>query len=330
MVGELCERLRLMFFGNLHQGWSEFVLADLGIFRYEAVALDVASRAFQNRADVDFYLSISASRQALDEGADAEQLLQSLLKQQNAHPGWISAGQGVAAHRPGLRRAQDWPLAAQAYTASHYPGARHRHIRVLERMQCFDQALALASQAQAAPESEEERQRVAACCRACAAAWSGRQCTPGRTGSSRGGRAAMCCWICPTRPAPWNMCCATIGIALQRPCSMWKMRSSIHSSDCCAGRQFSRHCPVHFSPVSGGPADLGAPDFVVRRQPLFDACMAELKDGRYRASIRALCRQGRHSVAFCLLGHADRRAAGAGPGLHSRTFRRCLRVCCWM
>ncbi|MDR2329146.1 MAG: VRR-NUC domain-containing protein, partial [Comamonas sp.] len=31
-VGELAEGLRLMFFGNLHQDWSEFVLADLGIF----------------------------------------------------------------------------------------------------------------------------------------------------------------------------------------------------------------------------------------------------------------------------------------------------------
>lgn len=31
----LCDRLRLMFFGNLYQDWSEFVLADLGIFTYE-------------------------------------------------------------------------------------------------------------------------------------------------------------------------------------------------------------------------------------------------------------------------------------------------------
>ncbi|PXB94094.1 nuclease, partial [Pseudomonas aeruginosa] len=31
----LCDRLRLMYFGNLWQDWSEFVLADLGIYRYE-------------------------------------------------------------------------------------------------------------------------------------------------------------------------------------------------------------------------------------------------------------------------------------------------------
>ncbi|PJI50786.1 hypothetical protein CTI14_63640, partial [Methylobacterium radiotolerans] len=36
MVADRCERLRLMFFGNLHQDWSEFVLADLGVFHYAA------------------------------------------------------------------------------------------------------------------------------------------------------------------------------------------------------------------------------------------------------------------------------------------------------
>jgi hypothetical protein len=40
-----------------------------------------------------------------------------------------------------------------------------------------------------------------------------------------------------------------------------------------------------FHPFQSGPADLGAPDFVARRRPLFDACLAELKDGRYRATI---------------------------------------------
>ena len=41
MVGDLCERLRLMFFGNLRQDWSEFVLADLGVFKY-VIALAMA------------------------------------------------------------------------------------------------------------------------------------------------------------------------------------------------------------------------------------------------------------------------------------------------
>ena len=32
-VKPLCDRLRLVFFGNLRQGWTDFVLSDLGLFR---------------------------------------------------------------------------------------------------------------------------------------------------------------------------------------------------------------------------------------------------------------------------------------------------------
>lgn len=45
-IGPLCDRLRLMFFGNLAQDWSEFVLADLGIFRYEQVPITPAHAVF--------------------------------------------------------------------------------------------------------------------------------------------------------------------------------------------------------------------------------------------------------------------------------------------
>src|SRR5690606_8418780 len=51
LIGELCETLRLMFFGNLGQGWEEFVLAQLGIFRYEQVELGPDSRGFHCRED---------------------------------------------------------------------------------------------------------------------------------------------------------------------------------------------------------------------------------------------------------------------------------------
>ncbi len=42
-------RLQLLFFGNHHQSWAQFVLADLGVKRYEAVALDATARAFRTR-----------------------------------------------------------------------------------------------------------------------------------------------------------------------------------------------------------------------------------------------------------------------------------------
>ena len=162
MAGELCERLRLMFFGNLYQDWSEFVLADLGVFRYEAVAFDAASRAFQSRADVDGYLALHACRRALDEGGEIDALLQSVAECASANP-WLEQRRAKVLLRIGqaCERAQDWARAEQAYAQSAYPGARHRRIRVYERMQRLDDAMALAQAAQARPESDEEAQRVA-------------------------------------------------------------------------------------------------------------------------------------------------------------------------
>jgi tetratricopeptide (TPR) repeat protein len=289
MVTELCERLRLMFFGNLYQDWSEFVLADLGIFRYEAVSLDAASRAFQRREDVDFYLALSAMRQALDDGGQAAALLQSLIALDSDNP-WLQQRRAKLLLRIGQasEQAQDWSLAAQAYIASGYAGARHRHIRVLERMQCFDKALALAEQAQAAPESEEERQRIARMLPRLRRA----------AGLPVGARQAAL--------AP-DVAALRMDVALAVPAQPmsveYALREHWHDAQTpvfyvenalinslfgllCWPAIFALLPGAFFHPFQSGPADLGAPDFVQRRQSLFDACLAQLHDGSYRHTIR--------------------------------------------
>lgn len=65
-VAGLCKRFRLMFFGNLRQDWSEFVLADLGIFNYEPVKVTVASRAFDHASEIDTYMALHDARCAVD------------------------------------------------------------------------------------------------------------------------------------------------------------------------------------------------------------------------------------------------------------------------
>ena len=288
MVGERCERLRLMFFGNLRQTWSEFVLADLGVFRYEAVPLDAASRAFQSRADVDGYLALHACRQSLEESADRAALLHAVLACASAPP-WLAQRRDKVLLRIGQasERAHDWPLAAQAYGASRSPGARHRLVRVLERMECLDQALALASQALAAPENEAERQRVA------------RMLPRLRRGLGLGAgtrRAALAPAVAALRedvalPAPVPP--ASVERALR---DHWHRPGApvFYVENALINALFGLLCwPAVFAPLPGaffhpfqsGPADLGTPDFVARRQPLFDACLAELDDGRYRATI---------------------------------------------
>src|SRR5690554_4465854 len=54
----LFDRIRLMFFGNLRQSWTDFVLVELGVQQFEPVPFTPESRAFQRRAEVDYYLQI--------------------------------------------------------------------------------------------------------------------------------------------------------------------------------------------------------------------------------------------------------------------------------
>ncbi|BBI59120.1 hypothetical protein HSBAA_04260 [Vreelandella sulfidaeris] len=65
---ETCDRLRLMFFGNLRQDWAEFVLTALGLQRFETVPFTLQSRAFQARHEVDAYLALHRLRERLDTG----------------------------------------------------------------------------------------------------------------------------------------------------------------------------------------------------------------------------------------------------------------------
>ncbi len=65
LVKPLCDRLRLVFFGNLRQDWTDFVLSDLGLFRYEQVDISPASRGFRQRADIDHYILLHACQRAL-------------------------------------------------------------------------------------------------------------------------------------------------------------------------------------------------------------------------------------------------------------------------
>ena len=200
--------------------------------------------------------------------------------------------QGTALH-PTMRKAEMLQALAdradlrQPYAASRAPGARHRQIRVLERMQCSDQALALAHQALAAPESEEEHQRVA------------RMLPRLRRSLGQGGG--------PRRPALAPAVAALrMDVELPAPTPPQSVEHALRAHWHCAeapvfyventlvNALFGLLCwPAIFAPLPGaffhpfqsGPADLAAPDFVARRQALFNACLAELHDGRYRATI---------------------------------------------
>ena len=294
----LCERLRLMFFGNLHQDWSEFVLADLGVYRYESVPLDDASRAFQRRDDLDTYLALRDCRDGLDRAAQAADAdgartlnaaiattlaaLDALAPRTQANA-WLRARHDKLRHAAGLaaERAGDPELACRAYLDCGHPESRYRRVRVLEQLDRRDEALALATAIAEAPLNEEEGQRAAR--------------TRSRLARTRAKSKATAEPGFAQRELALVAAPAGLRVEEAARLSLTTAQAPVfYVENTLINALFGLLCwPALFAPLPGaffhpfqrGPADLHAADFVARRASQFEACLAELDTQAYRDSI---------------------------------------------
>lgn len=303
-VQALCDRLRLMFFGNLRQQWDEQLLADIGVFQYERVPLDAASRAFQTRADVDQYLQLHLWREQLETAGPTPGLLDAVLDYAPAHP-WLAMRRAKLLLRLGQasERVADWAAAQRAYAASAYRGARHRRLRVLERQGAFEQAYALARQAQARPEDDSEAQRLARMLpRLC------RQLGLARPTPVQGPAIPLVRLQLPRTPQDRRVEDVARQALAEPGAVVCYVENALVNSLfglLCWDAVFAPLPGAFFHPFQRGPADLASPDFARRRQALFDGCLGQLDDGRYRATIedRYVSKQGLQSpfVAWDIL-----------------------------
>ncbi|KAF0811466.1 Fanconi-associated nuclease 1 [Andreprevotia sp. IGB-42] len=278
----LCERLRLMFFGNLRQDWSDFVLADLGVYVFEPVAIAPESRGFQCRADVDVYLQLARCREQLGDGAEPADVL-ATLQAINCSNDWLHSRHARLRFLIGQQQERNGALAdaLHTYASCPYPGARWRAIRVLEKLPQPAAAHALAQTALAHPENDAETQQLLR-------ALPRLQRTLGLP-------------LTRTRAAD-----ATVQLALslpQQPVNVEAVvRDHLHADHApviyventlfnallgllCWEAIFHPLPGAFFHPYHHGPADLGSADFVARRQALFDTCLARLDDGNHAAAI---------------------------------------------
>ena len=283
-VMPICDRLRLLYFGNLSQEWSEFVLADLGIYRYEKVEFSLDSRGLTARADIDTCLHLHACRQGLEEGNDLPDLARQIIAigTDNA---WLRMRRAKLLFRIGQQaeRIQDWPLALSVYQRCDYPGARSRRLRVLELSADYEHAMALLEQAQAAPESDAEAQHL-------------------------------------LRILPRLQRKLGLPVERQRRTRALSRLDVVvtPSADTCVERLIQVHLgdqagPVHyventlinslfgllcwpaifaplpgafFHPFQSAPSDLYSPDFYQRRAGLFSECLEQLDSDAYKTTIR--------------------------------------------
>ena len=283
-IKPLCDRLRLLFFGNFHQDWSEFVLTDLGIFKYEKVACDSAARAFQTRAHLDTFHALFLCRQQMEEGSDIEAVL-SALPQPVADNEWLEGRRRKLQFQIAqcCERRKDFARALDVYSDCTYAGARIRVVRLLERLERIDPAHQLAAAIRERPADEVETQQVSRM-------WPRLQRKAGidipRKRLAPGWTTFQLVLPGPGRPAQLEQ---ATGEALSRPdAPVHYVENGLINS------LFGLLCwEAIFAPVAGAffhefqsaPADLHAPDFRGRRASQFALCFEQFGSGAYRDTI---------------------------------------------
>lgn len=287
-VGEFCDRLRLMFFGNLSQEWSEFVLVDLGIYRYEPVEITPHSRGFQCRQDIEDYLHLRGLRQHCDEGHDVEAILPALLSFSSENP-YLRTRQSRLLFQVAqqLERCGELEQALTLYRQTSHDQSRWRQIRVLEQLGRDIEALEHAQIFSQQPGSDEESQRL-------------ERALPRlrrRLGLPLGKRTKS---IAEAR--------LDLTLSPVESCVEIAVRDHLHQDTApvfyvensllcnlfgllCWDAIFAPLPGAFFHPFHSGPADLYSPDFHPRRQALFEQCLARLEQPDYPQLLRARYRE---------------------------------------
>jgi hypothetical protein len=312
-IGTMVDRLRLMFFGNLHADWSEFVLADLGIYRFESVDIAPDARGFQARADLEHYLALYQWRSQWQEDGDHAALLAKLAQLPVSAQSWLEQRRARLHFQVGQVYERNGELAAalDLYRNNPSPGARVRHLRVLIQQEQWQAAQQLAEQALAAPESEAEAQQLARI-------WprllkklaqsgqldpshpasrfpavfpaAGPAALPGTLPQGKGDWPVLQLHL----PAPDGERIPSVEFAVlhhlhaaQAP--VFYVENTLINSLfglLCWDAIFAALPGAFFHPYQHGPADLHSSDFYPRRQAIFDAALAQLHSDDWQATVR--------------------------------------------
>ncbi|QBM18627.1 fanconi-associated nuclease 1 [Marinobacter sp. JH2] len=279
---DLFDRIRLMFFGNLRQSWTDFVLVELGVQQFETVPFTPESRAFQHRAEVDSYLQMHQCRERLDEGEPADDVWADIPDP--VDNSWLTSRRNRLLLELGRQaeRQSNPELALQAWAASGHREARLKQLRLLERLKRFEEAWVIAGQWQTGELSDAEVQGLERILKRLAP----------KMGEPKPQEPAkpLIRELIVTLPKPdtGSVEHAALAHLSTDEAPVFYVENTLINA------LFGLLCwPVIFKPIAGaffhpfhaGPVDLTREDFVARRQADFDQCFAVLKTGTYREKI---------------------------------------------
>ncbi len=145
---EILQILRLLFFGNLHQDLTEFVLLDLGLLRYEDYQINEADRLFNKRAVLDQTIHLYLLRDKVYEAIENEdeETLAAIphMLPEVAEPPLISRKNAIL-NRLGswFERKREYALALDCFAQSTATPARERRARILDKLEQTQASLEL-------------------------------------------------------------------------------------------------------------------------------------------------------------------------------------------
>jgi hypothetical protein len=283
-IAPLTTHLKLLFFGNFRQDWSEFVLADLGIFKYEAVRFSKESRAFQCRRDIEDFFALYECRRQFHDEAPLSTVLEQLPAVRPGHE-WLENRRARLVFQVAreFERGGDRDSALRLYSACRYPGARLRAIRTLELAGRDADAFQLASDAAAAPESAAEAQKLARVMRRLKRSL--RLPQPDKVRPARPQRLDL---IVPPPAADQSVEHLARDHLAAPDAPVYYVENTLMNSLfglLCWDAIFAPVSGAFFHPFHVGPADLFSPTFAARRGPQIARCLARLDSHEYRDSI---------------------------------------------
>lgn len=284
-VAPLCTQLRILFFGNFRQEWSEFVLADLGIFKYEAVPFSKDSRAFSTRRDIEDFYALHECRRRLYEEQPLQEVLAQVPKVSLQHE-WLESRRSKLLFQIARlhERSGDRASALTLYMDCRYPGARLRAIRSLEVAGRHREALELATQAQERPESSAEAQKLERIGKRLE-----RKVGVPATSRRVAARPERIDLIVPPPAGGESVELVAREHLAESDAPVYYVENSLINSLfglLCWEAIFAPVSGAFFHPFQFGPMDLFSPTFRSRRAGVFEACLGSLEANTYAARIR--------------------------------------------
>lgn len=275
---EVFDTYRLLFFGNLHQDLTDFVLRDLGVARFESYAIDTHTRLFQQREEIDVALALHTAAQSLEDvlSGTTKDLLQfhATLPGQSLEQAFVQrrlARLRLTLARQ-LERLASYDEALTLYRLTELPPSRERQVRILIKQQQTETAFKLCHSMLTQPLDNSET--------VFAQEFGHRQ-------AQKHGHT----WPAPAHYAPTEsqLVLPQSGLGVERDaCEYFQQEGvCIFTENCLFNGVFGLHYwPVFFAPAEGAfshpfqyrPHDLYQNNFLNKRQSIFAEAQASLDD----------------------------------------------------